>query len=339
MQIIATIFKKPLDLNRVKEMIESGADVLRVKFAHAEWGEIIEVIKRVKDLIKEMNAKTEIMVDMPEQKIRLGHLAYEKDKVNSGEQFVIRPSKSSYTIDDYIPVNLHRLDTYFKPGDRVSLGDGETAFIVKDVIEQDKVLVEFVNDGDVDEYRGLMSPNLADCMDHCSVAVSSLALFRDTMPNYLALSFVNSAEYVNNINKEIDTIYKGEWKPKIYAKIESPEGIKNLAKIMDASGGVIVARGDLGLTIDYTEIILEQKRACKLGLEKKKPVIIATQILTSCIDNIIPHRCELADLTNMILDGAAGIMLSQETSLNDKPGRVIKIARDVIEKVQKSIKS
>jgi pyruvate kinase len=223
---------------------------------------------------------------------------------------------------------------YFKPGDKVSLGDGETAFVVKEVIEQDKVLVEFVNDGEVDEYRGLMSPNLADCMDHCSVAVSSLALFRDIAPDYLALSFVNSADYVDNIRKEINALYHGEWEPKIYAKIESPEGIKNLAEIMDASDGVIIARGDLGLTIDYTEIILEQKRACKLGLEKKKPVVIATQILTSCIDNVIPHRCELADLTNMVLDGAGGILLSQETSLNEKPGRVIQIAREIINKVE-----
>ena len=103
---------------------------------------------------------------------------------------------------------------------------------------------------------------------------------------------------------------------------------------MDASDGVVFARGDLGLTTDYTEIILEQKRVCKMGLEKGKPVIIATQILTSCIDNTIPHRSELADLTNLILDGASGILLSQETSLNDKPGKVIEIARKIIQKVE-----
>ena len=334
MQIIASIFKKPLDLEKVREMIIAGADVLRVKFAHMEWGEIIEVVKKIKILIDEMKTDTKIMVDIPEQKIRLGHLAFEKNKVGSGEQFIIRPSKSSYNIDDYIPVNLHRLDLYFKPGDKVSLGDGETAFVVKEVIEQDKVLVEFLNDGEVDEYRGLMSPNLSDCMDHCSIAVSSVALFHDVRPDYVALSFVNSADYVNKIKEEIKQIYKGEWNPKILAKIESPEGLKNLAEIMDASDGVVFARVDLGLTTDYTEIILEQKRVCKMGLEKGKPVIIATQILTSCIDNAIPHRSELADLTNLILDGASGILLSQETSLNEHPGKVIEIARKIIQKVE-----
>lgn len=339
MQIIASVFKKPLDPNRVREMISAGADVLRIKFAHAELGEIVEVIRKVKNLIEEMKTDVKIMADMPEQKIRLGHLAYEKDKVNSGQQFILRPSKSSYTIDDFIPVNLHRLDLYFKPGDKVSLGDGETAFVVKEVIEQDKVLVEFLNDGEVDEYRGLMSPNLADCMDHCSVAISSLALFHDVKPEYIALSFVNSAEYVNNIKKEIEQIYRGAWKPAIFAKIESPEGLKNLEEIMDASDGTIIARGDLGLTVDYTEIILEQKRACLLGLKKKKPVVVATQILTSCADNAIPHRGELADLTNIVLDGAVGILFSQETAKSEDPGKVIKTAREIIEKVQKSIKS
>ena len=144
---------------------------------------------------------------------------------------------------------------------------------------------------------------------------------------------MNSASYINNVKNQLKYLYGENYNPLILAKIESQAGLDNIEEIINASDMIVIARGDLALTTDYKKLILEQKRICKLCREKGKPVIVATQILESCLTNTIPSRSDLADISNIILDGADGIWFSKETSANNNPGEVIKIAKDILSQI------
>lgn len=335
MRIIATVYKSPLDVEKVKSMIGAGADVLRIKFAHETNENVIKVLEQVQAIIDESGAETEILADLPECKVRLGGLERGSEDIFSRNIYTLRPGEFSETVDDFIPVSVEHFADLFRKGDKVSIGDGEVWFEVTDVISPEEVKIKFPDGGFVDQYRSLMSPRLGDVLDHYSQAVSSIELFGRVKPEYLALSFVGSAAYVNNIKERVRALYGDTWQPKIVAKIESAQGIENIKEIAQAADEVVVGRGDLGLTIEYPRVILEQKKICSIARESRVPITIATQILDSCLHRAIPARSEISDLTNLILDGAGGIWLSQETSLHHDPGKMVKMARRIVEDIKK----
>lgn len=336
MNITATVYKSPLDLKKVEEMITAGADVLRVKFAHVSYEEAVEVCKQVKGLIDRLKTNTEILADLPEFKVRLGGLKRSEEKVDKNKTYTLRPAKFSRSIDKFIPVNVNDFKNYFQVGDRITIGDGEVWFEVLEIISDQEVKIKFPDGGFVDQYRSLMSHRLADDLDHCYEAVESLKLFENVKPERLALSFVDCPSYIDKIKKEIKNIYGESWKPKIVAKIESPQGLLKIEEIVDKADEIVIARGDLGLTTDYCRLILEQKKVCLICKKKNIPVTVATQILESVLQRAVPARSEIGDLTNMVLDGVTGIWLSQETSLHSNPGQVVKIAKNIINTIEDS---
>ena len=318
-------------------MIKEGADVLRIKFAHETNENVMKVVEQVREIVNELEAKTEILAGLPECKVRLGGLEQGSEDVQENKIYTLCPEKFSKTINDFIPVDVEDFDNFFEDGDKVSIGDGEVWFEIVELISSKEVKVKFPDGGFVDQYRSLMSPRLGDVLDHYSQALDSLRLFDRVKPEHLALSFVGSADYVNNIRKRIITLYGDAWQPKIVAKIESQQGIENIKEIVVAADEIVVARGDLGLTIDYPRLIFEQKKICSIAKENKVPVTIATQILESCLHRAIPARSEISDLTNLILDGACGIWLSQETSLHHDPGKIVKMTKDIINRIKKHL--
>lgn len=337
MFITATVYKSPLDLDKVREMINAGASILRIKFAHVSYEEAVQVIKKIKKLIDFLGTDTKILADLPEHKVRLGGLEKGKENVVSDKIYTMRPGKFSKTIDDFVPVALESIEGCFEVGDKISIGDGEVSFDVVESVSLQEVRIKFPKGGFVDQYRSLMSHRLADSLPHCDVAVASLSLFKNVRPDYLALSFVDSGDYINRFKRRIKELYGDEWQPKILAKIESPQGLANIQEIAELADEIVLARGDLGLTTDYTRVILEQKRVCEVGRKNNTPVVVATQILESCLQKAIPARSEIADLTNIMLDGASGIWLSQETSLHHSPGQVVGIAKKIINAIKSEL--
>ena len=177
MQITATIFKSPLDERKVKEIIQAGANILRVKFAHVSNEEALEVVKSVKRVIDEEKVDTKILVDLPEHKIRLGSLELGKENVKKNKIYILRPAKFSKTIKDFIPVDVESFVNIFQLDDKIMIGDGEVFFRVKEIISDVEVKVIFPDGGFVDQYRSIISNRLADDLNHCEVAVDSLKLF------------------------------------------------------------------------------------------------------------------------------------------------------------------
>jgi len=336
MQITATVFKSPVEENKVREMIKAGADILRVKFAHVSNEEALEVVKVVKEVIEEEKSNTKILVDLPEHKVRFGSLKLGKEDVDRDKVYTLRPAKFSNTINDFIPVDTLNFSNYFKVDDKIMIGDGEVFFKIKEIVSDEEVKIVFPDGGFIDQYRSIISNRLADDLNHCEMATDSLKLFKDVKPDFIALSFVASASYIQCVRGQIKELYGDTWQPKILAKVESIGGLNKIEEIIDTTDEIVIARGDLGVTTDYTRVILEQKKICHLCKRKNKPVIVATQILGSCLQKSVPARSEIADLTNIILDGATGIWLSQETSLSQNPGQVVKIAKNIINTIETS---
>lgn len=336
MYFIATVWKNPLDLKKVKQMVEAGANVLRIKFARISNDEVLNVVREIKDFLKKNKLSAEILLDMPEEKISLGTLSKMKEMVNIGKQYKIRTADLSYSVEEFIPIKLNSLEKYFRIGDKVWVGDGELQFVVDEVSSDKEIIVHFMQFGQLYQNRGVFSGRLATAFDHSLPVIKAIPLLGDLRPDYLGLSFVDGKKYINNVRKAIRDNYGQKWMPKIAAKIESPAGLENLEEIIDASDMLIVARGDLALTTDYRSLILQQKRMCRLSNQKHKPVVVATQILDSCLQNSLPNRADLADVTNIIFDGADGFWFSEATAHSENPGEVIRIAKEIIDIVKEN---
>lgn len=333
MIILATVWKNPLDEKRVLDMIDNGVNILRIKYAHTTQEEILEAIRKVQQLIHQSGKKVSVMVDLPEQKVRLGGLSNKKENVEKEKLYTVKIADTTETIKNFIPIQLPTLANYFCEGEINMIGDGELSWRVEKILSETEMNITFIQSGELCQYRGVSGDSILKHLDHAKPVFESLHLFKDIFPEYIALSFVSNAEFVTNVRQKIQEMYGDTWKPKIMAKIESPLGLENLETITKVSDIIVVARGDLALTTDYHRIILEQKRMCKVGQQYNVPVIVATQILDTAIDNIIPSRADLADLTNIVLDGASGIWLCRATAHNEQPGRVIRIAREIMNAV------
>lgn len=327
MEIIATIWKNPLDFKKIQEMLDAGATMLRIKWAHVTTEEVLSVVREVRQYLDEHKSDTKILLDMPEVKVRLGGLKQVKEQVVSDKQYVVKTADDTETINEYIPFSFSDFHKYFHVGDSVLVGDGELTFIVKQIVSDTEMVVEFVQQGELCQRRGLFSSRLADMFDHTESIIAAIPHLEEVRPDCLALSFVNGTAYMEKIKAAIRDHSGDTWKPILLAKIESQQGLNNAEEIIDASDMVVVARGDLALTTDYTRLILEQKRLCALGKKKGKPIIVATQILDSCLTNSIPTRPDIADVTNMALDGAAGVWFSKATAHNEHPGDVIRMVQ------------
>lgn len=332
--LIATIWKNPLDLSKIESLIKAGANILRVKFGHISVEESIAVIKEVQNFIKQNGYKAEVLLDMPEGKLRLGAFKNTKEEVKINTDYNLRTSETTGTVNEYIPIQASNFKDLFTEGDSVWVGDGELQFVVKKIISDKEAIINFTYSGMLNQYRGVFSKKFFNNFNHLDPVIETLRVLGDVRPENIAISFVNNAQCIVKVREEIQNIFGDSWKPKIMAKIESQAGLDNLEEIAKVSDMLVVARGDLALTTDFDKLILNQKNMCQLGQKLGIPVIVATQILDSCINSAVPSRADLGDITNIILDGADGMWFSQATAHNPNPGYVIQVAKRIIESVE-----
>lgn len=333
MEIIATIWKNPLDLKKVQEMIDAGATMLRIKWAHVQTDEVLAVLKTLREYLASQKSTVKILLDMPEVKVRIGELKHIKEQVETEKKYIVRSENFTDSVDEYIPFSFSDFTTYFSIGDTALIGDGELRFVVKEIVSPVEMHIEFLNNGELCQHRGIFSTRLVDASDHTASIIAALPHIKEVRPDCLALSFVNNAQYIFTIKDALAEHGGDAWHPLLLAKIESPQGVDHAEEIIDAADYLVVARGDLALTTDYTRLILVQKKLCELGKIKKKPVIVATQILDSCLTNSIPARPDIADVTTMALDGTAGVWFSKATAHNEHPGHPIRVVQDIFRSV------
>lgn len=332
-KIVATLGPSCSSKKILKEMVISGVNVFRINFSHADYNEIGEKIKMIRELNEELDVNVAILADLQGPKLRVGEME-SGVKLKEGDSFIFTTEKcigdqnQAYMTYQEFPKDVN-------VGETILVDDGKLLFKVLETNRKDRVVTTVVRGGKLKSKKGVNLPNTNVSLPALTEKDKSdveFALKHEV--DWIALSFVRTAEDVQQLREYIDE--RSSFKIPIIAKIEKPEALKNISKILPVCDAIMVARGDLGVEIPMHEVPLIQKELVRKAKEAHKPVIIATQMMETMITSEIPTRAEVNDVANSIMDGADAVMLSGETSVGEFPVEVIKQMRNIIDSVEDS---
>ena len=333
-KIVATLGPASTKVEVMEEMILSGVDVFRINFSHAEHAEVEKRIKIIRELSEKLGCNTSILADLQGPKLRVGivddgTVVIPGDRVSfiNGEPFVGNKEKIYMNYDNFSKDVL--------PGEKILLDDGKLIFEVISTDKDEKVEAKVIQGGKLKSKKGVNLPNTKISLPALTpkdVVDAEFAIKQNV--DWIALSFVRNSEDILDLKKLIEK--HSDHKIPIIAKIEKPEGIDNIDKIISYCDGLMVARGDLGVEIPPAEVPLVQKELVKRAKKARIPVIIATQMMESMIDSLTATRAEVNDVANSVMDGADAVMLSGETSVGEYPIEVIKAMSSIILSVENS---
>lgn len=296
---------------KVLALVEAGMDVARLNFSHGDYADHEANYKRVRAASDRTGRAVGILADLQGPKIRLGRFAEGPTVWANGETVRITTEDCEGT-HDRVSTTYKRLAQDAKPGDRVLVDDEPDVAVVEHIAGAD-VVCTVTEGGSVSNNKGMSLPGMnvsAPALSEKDIEDLEFALRMGV--DLVALSFVRSPSDIELVHEVMDRV--GRRVP-VIAKLEKPEAIDNLEAIVLAFDAVMVARGDLGVELPLEEVPLVQKRAIQMARENAKPVIVATQMLESMIENSRPTRAEASDVANAVLDGADAVMLSGETSV------------------------
>jgi len=333
-KIVATIGPACSDRQVLTEMIQAGMNVARLNFSHGTHEEQKLKIDSVKAVREALGLNVAILLDTKGPEIRTGKFDKPEVMLKEGQFFTIT-TKEMVGNEEMCSVTYKDITRDLSIGDRILIDDGLIELKVL-AIDGDKVKCLVKNSGIVKDNRGVNLPGVKLNLPSITEKDYGDILFGiENQVDFIAASFVRKASDV----EEIRTILKhnGGSGIRIIAKIENNEGIENLDKIIDASDGIMVARGDLGVEIPQEQVPLIQKKIIKKCNNAGKPVITATQMLDSMIRNPRPTRAEVADVANAIFDGTDAIMLSGETAAGKYPVESVKRMSEIAVTMEQSI--
>jgi len=314
-------------------MIRAGMDVARINFSHGNHSQHLRTLKIIHQAAKDKGEPISIIMDLQGPKIRIGDLKTASVELKEGAKVTIttRPvvgdAQTLSTTYQHLPKDV-------KVGNRILLDDGKIELKVIGVDRQD-VRLRVVSGGVLTAHKGINLPGIKVSAPSLTEKDKNDLLFAFKHDvDYVALSFVRRAHDVASLRDLI--IEKGPKGRKIpiIAKIEKDEAIKNIDEILKETDAVMVARGDLGVELPTEDVPLLQKMIVRKCNELGKPVIIATQMLESMIENPRPTRAEASDVANAVLDGADAVMLSGETSVGKYPVQAIEVMNRIITKTE-----
>jgi pyruvate kinase len=331
-KIVCTLGPATATDETLTALVEAGMDVARLNFSHGDYADHEANYKRVRTASDLTGHAVGIMADLQGPKIRLG-------RFKDGPTFWANGETVRITVDD-CEGNHDRVSTTYKrlvqdatPGDRVLVDDGNVGLVV-DTIEGNDVVCSVTEGGPVSNNKGMSLPGMnvsAPALSEKDIEDLEFALKLGV--DLVALSFVRSPADIELVHEIMDRV--GRRVP-VIAKLEKPEAIDNLEAIVLAFDAIMVARGDLGVELPLEEVPLVQKRAIQMARENAKPVIVATQMLESMIENSRPTRAEASDVANAVLDGADAVMLSGETSVGKYPMEAVKTMARIISAVEEN---
>ncbi|MFC9549925.1 pyruvate kinase [Rhodococcus sp. NPDC056960] len=329
-KIVCTLGPATATGDRIRELVESGMDVARLNFSHGDHSDHEENYKRVRAASDATGKAVGVLADLQGPKIRLGRFAEDRTTWADGE--VVR-----ITVDD-VEGTHDRVSTTYKqlaedarPGDRLLVDDGKVGLVVTGV-EGNDVVCRVTEGGPVSNNKGVSLPGMNVSVPALSEKdIADLEFALGLGVDFIALSFVRSPADVELVHAVMDRV--GRRIP-VIAKLEKPEAIDNLEAIVLAFDAVMVARGDLGVELPLEQVPLVQKRVIQIARENAKPVIVATQMLESMIENSRPTRAEASDVANAVLDGADAVMLSGETSVGKYVMETVRTMARIVEAVE-----
>jgi len=332
-KIICTIGPASHDEGSISALMRSGMNIARMNMAHGTYKFHAETIRHTRETAQQLGLHIGVLIDLQGPKIRTGKLKKETVVLNEGER--IRLTTEDMVGDwDEISVNYEKLPQEAQIGERILLDDGSIELKVIGIGEK-SITCKIVNGGIIRSYRGVnlpdtqvSSPSLTD------KDFNDLEFGLSEGVDYVALSFVRSARDIEILRNRI--IQKGHSTP-VIAKIEKPEAIKNISRIIEASDGIMIARGDLGAETSPQEVPVLQKLITRKCNASGKPVITATQMLESMISHPRPTRAEASDVANAIFDGTDAVMLSAETAIGSYPCEAVRVMDRIAKRVESEI--
>jgi len=334
-KIVATLGPASSSETIFRELIRAGLDVARLNFSHGTLPEKLKLIEMVRKIAREENKNVCILGDLQGPKIRTGRL---KNRIpvqlKAGQRLTITPRDILGT-SAVIATTFPTLAENLEPGARILLSDGLIELRVVEIPGED-VECEVINGGMLGEHKGINLPGIP-------VRVPSLTDKDEEDLEFgmkhgvdaIAVSFVRTAEDVRHVKFRVAALGLETW---IIAKLEKPQAIENLEAILETADGVMVARGDLGVEMPPEKVPAIQKHVIRRAAEYRKPVITATQMLESMIENPRPTRAEASDVANAIYDGTDAVMLSAETAAGKYPVEAVKMMAKIVSETESNLR-
>ncbi|MDE6396113.1 MAG: pyruvate kinase [Muribaculaceae bacterium] len=330
-KIVATISDQRCDTDLLKSLFDAGMNVVRLNTAHLQPDGFRKIVANV----RAVSGDIAIMIDTKGPEIRT--------TTNIGDKDIFYPKGSEVTIigdhekktdDKNIYVNYRAIAADIRPGQHILIDDGELDFYV-DSVNGDEVHATSMNDGVLGSRKSVNIPGADLKLASCSERdIANIRLGAELGVDFVAHSFVRSHEDVDIVKKHID---EAGGKMKVISKIENQQGVDNFDQILEASYGIMIARGDLGIEIAAERIPALQKMMIRKCIDKHKPVIVATQMLHSMIENPRPTRAEVSDVAAAVEQRADAIMLSGETAKGKYPVEAVRTMARIAEEIEGTI--
>jgi pyruvate kinase len=327
-KIIATIGPASEDKKILEKMFHEGIDVVRLNFSHGGHDEQLARIQSVLQLNDELKTNVALLADLQGPKLRVGVMENDEVILEEGQPFILTTEQCIGTKERaYISYELLPQDV--KRGDHILIDDGKLRLKVTGTDNHTTVTTEVIIGGPLSSKKGVNLPGTKvskPSLTEKDIEDAKFALKHDV--DWIALSFVRKAQDILDLKEIIAESGKNTG---VIAKIEKPQALEELDEIIAAADAVMVARGDLGVEVDFDRVPLIQKSIVEKCIAMSKPVIIATQMMETMITNPTPTRAEANDVANAVLDGADTLMLSGETSVGRYPVETIRNMQKIID--------
>ncbi|MFD9967863.1 pyruvate kinase [Streptomyces sp. NPDC059011] len=332
-KIVCTLGPSTHSYEQIKALVDAGMDVARLNLSHGSYADHEERYRHVRKASDETGRSVGVLADLQGPKIRLGRFREGPVLLERGDEFTItvEPVEGDR---DICGTTYAGLAADVTPGERILVDDGRVSLEVT-AVDGPRVCTTVVEGGVISDHKGLNLPGVAVSVPALSDKdVDDLRWAIRTGADVIALSFVRSGRDIEDVHRVMDE--EGRRLP-VIAKIEKPQAVDTVDDIVAAFDGIMVARGDLGVEMPLERVPLVQKRAIKLARRNAKPVIVATQMLDSMIDNSRPTRAEASDVANAVIDGTDAVMLSGETSVGKHPVETVRTMSRIVEAAEQEI--
>ncbi|WP_406860313.1 pyruvate kinase [Streptomyces sp. HUAS MG47] len=333
-KIVCTLGPATATYDQIKALVEAGMDVARLNLSHGTYAEHEERYRHVRKAAEETGRGVGVLADLQGPKIRLGRFQEGPVLLERGDEFTITVEPAAQGDRHGCGTTYAGLAADVTPGERILVDDGRVALDVAEV-DGPRVRTVVAEGGVISDHKGLNLPGVAVSVPALSEKdVEDLRWALRTGADVVALSFVRSGRDIEDVHRIMDE--EGRRVP-VVAKVEKPQAVENIDDIVAAFDGIMVARGDLGVEMPLEQVPIVQKRAIKLARRNAKPVIVATQMLDSMIDNSRPTRAEASDVANAVIDGTDAVMLSGETSVGRYPVETVRTMSRIVEAAEEDI--
>lgn len=332
-KIIATVGPACGSYEKLLELVAAGVDVFRLNFSHGSHADHLATINHIVKINETHHTYVSILADLQGPKLRVGKMENGSMPIHPGDILTF-VNEECLGNPERIYMSYDCFAEDVEVGEMVLVDDGKVVLEVVETNRLDKVKLKVVHGSVLSSNKGVNLPNTKVSLPALTEKDIEDLDFILTQPvNWIALSFVRSPKDLKDLRDRIDAV---QHPAKIIAKIEKPEAIEKLDKIIKHSNAIMIARGDLGIEVPIERLPGIQKDIINRCIQRARPVIVATQMMDSMIDNPTPTRAEVTDVANAVLDGADAVMLSAETSVGKFPALVVQTMGKIITEAEKS---